>query len=138
MNCEVCGTHVEGGMSKIMIEESVMSVCNSCSNLGKPIVEPRTIFRKPETQTSIQWRAPNQILNITESDDYLTHDYGYVIRNAREALKITQDELGKMLNEKPSVIRLLESKKLRPNDELVKKLERRLKINIVIKNGENE
>ena len=45
---------------------------------------------------------------------------------------LSQEELGLKINEKSSVIRTLESGKLKPTDTLAKKIERFLKIKILI------
>ena len=54
------------------------------------------------------------------------------MRKARELRNLSQEELGLKINEKSSVIRTLESGKLKPTDTLAKKIERFLKIKILM------
>ncbi|UCD93109.1 MAG: TIGR00270 family protein [Methanobacteriota archaeon] len=58
--------------------------------------------------------------------DVLVSDYGSRIREARTKMGLSQEELGKKINEKWSVINKLETGDMRPDDKLVTKLERTL------------
>lgn len=62
----------------------------------------------------------------------LRDDFGTAIKNARESLGITQDELGKKINEKPSMIGHLENGSMKPDDLLARKLEHYLKIELFV------
>ena len=73
-----------------------------------------------------------------ETEYELDPDYNVKIRQAREKLGLSQEALGKMLNEKLSVIRMLESKKLKPDSVLTRKLMHHLKINILVSLSELE
>jgi len=57
-------------------------------------------------------------------------DYGQVIRKAREALQLSQEDLGRKIAEKTSVLQKLEGGRLVPPEALVQKLERTLKIKL--------
>jgi putative transcription factor len=57
-------------------------------------------------------------------------DFSTRIREARMGLDLSQEELGKQLNEKWSVINKLETGDMRPDDKLVAKLERALDITL--------
>jgi putative transcription factor len=58
--------------------------------------------------------------------------YDSKIRQAREKLGISHEELGKKLNEKSSVLRKIETGKMVPNNMLVTKLEHALKIKLLV------
>ncbi|MGA8302433.1 MAG: helix-turn-helix domain-containing protein, partial [Thermoplasmata archaeon] len=60
----------------------------------------------------------------------LAPDWSRRIRVAREALHWTPEELGKKLNEKKSVVLKIESGGFRPPDDLVRRIERMLKIRL--------
>ncbi len=62
----------------------------------------------------------------------LREDFSSVIKNARESLGITQEELGRKINEKPSMIGHLENGSMKPDDILAKKLEHFLKIHLFV------
>jgi putative transcription factor len=71
-------------------------------------------------------------LDLNESDFEIAKDFFTLMRKAREQRNLSQEELGLKINEKSSVIRTLESGKLKPTDTLAKKIERFLKIKILI------
>jgi putative transcription factor len=58
--------------------------------------------------------------------------YHTKIRQAREKLCLSHEELGKKINEKASVLRKLETGKMTPNNMLVTKLEHALKIKLLV------
>ena len=60
----------------------------------------------------------------------LALDWSKRIRVAREALHWTPEELGKKLNEKKSVVLKMESGSFRPADELLRRIERLLKVRL--------
>lgn len=60
----------------------------------------------------------------------IASDYDRRIREARESAELTQEDLADDINEKVSLIRKLENGKMRPSDEVQKKLERRLDISL--------
>ncbi|MFQ6105934.1 MAG: multiprotein-bridging factor 1 family protein, partial [Candidatus Hydrothermarchaeaceae archaeon] len=60
-------------------------------------------------------------------------NYNELVRKARERMRLTQEELGKKINEKTSVITRIESGKMIPDDKLARKLENFLNIKILQK-----
>jgi putative transcription factor len=68
----------------------------------------------------------------------LKEDYYKVIKQAREKLGLSQEALGRKINEKPSVIKLLESGKLKPDNMLARKLEHALKVQLLVPAVEEE
>jgi uncharacterized protein (TIGR00270 family) len=66
-----------------------------------------------------------------EPEYELDADYHVMVRQAREKMGISQEELGRLINEKPSVIRLIESKKLKPDTVLTRKLMHHMKLNLL-------
>jgi len=73
-----------------------------------------------------------------EEDLEIDPDYYVRIRQAREKLGLSQDQLGMMLNEKLSVIRMVETGKLKPDIVLARKLMHHLKINLLVSLSELE
>jgi putative transcription factor len=59
-------------------------------------------------------------------------DYQTKIRAAREKLGLSHEDLGKKINEKASVLRHIETGKMAPNNLLAAKLERTLKITLMV------
>jgi putative transcription factor len=73
-----------------------------------------------------------------ESELEVRRDYAKVLREAREKMGLTQEELGKKINEKASVISHLEGGKLKPDIALARKLEHFFKIKLLVTPEEEE
>ncbi len=114
-----------------------MLVCPSCASLGERIdsvAEPRRLHHSEKLSAkklSGTPQIPSPYYGNSEERDELVEDYNVVLRQARERLGITQEELGNKVNEKPSTIRLVERGSLRPSDSLTRKLEHYLKIELL-------
>ncbi len=140
MLCEMCGKEVEA-TSRVRIERSVLSLCAECAKFGTPLDPP------PATAAAATSSGPRPAVGATrasagprrleERDLYteigeleLAPDWGRRVRLAREGLGWTPEELGKRLNEKKSVVLKVETGGIHPPDELVRKLERLLKVRL--------
>lgn len=112
--CEVCGS---GRAGKVAIIEGVrLIVCAECAKFGKEI--------------EMEKREAGKGINEEELIDKLSEDYGKKIRTAREKLGLSPKEIGALLNEKESYIRRLEEEKTTPDEKILKKLEKVLKISL--------
>lgn len=120
-SCEVCGAPVRGRPASVEIDGAVMQVCASCSSRGRRLAVPA---RTAPFRRSLQ--APE-----LESDYLLEADFGVRVRHAREGLGLSQEELGRRMNVKTSVVSHVESQKLKPDGILIKKLEHELKIDLI-------
>jgi putative transcription factor len=67
-----------------------------------------------------------------DTSQEIVEDYGEVIREARERLGYTHEDLAKKINEKDSLLRKVETSKLAPNLQLISKLEHTLKIKLLV------
>lgn len=125
------------------IDGGVFRVCNNCSRLGTPARAPKPIAAKslrapqgafgtsrPPLKKSPP--PPSPTFSYDAEEMILRDDYSKVIKSARELLGITQEELGRRINEKPSVISHLEVGSMKPEDVLAKKLEHFLKIQLYV------
>ena len=65
-------------------------------------------------------------------------DYNVIVKQAREKMGLTQEALGRAINEKPSVISHVESKKLKPDPILARKLMHQLRVNLLVPSSELE
>lgn len=81
---------------------------------------------------------PSPAFAYSEEDLILREDYSRIIKDARETLGITQEDLGRKINEKPSMIGHLENGSMKPDDVLAKKLEHFLKIQLFVPFEETE
>ena len=126
--CEICGNNIRRPTDTVEVDGGLFRVCSQCSKLGKSVKIPqKTQF--PRNNMS----KPEPINRIYEDDDVeLRIDFNKAIKSAREKKGISQEEMGQRINEKNSVIRHLETGKLKPNDILSRKLERFLKIQLLV------
>jgi len=74
----------------------------------------------------------------TEVEMEVDPDYNVIVRQARERLGLSQEALGKLINVKPSLISHVETKKLKPDIALARKLMHQLKVNLLISEEELE
>jgi putative transcription factor len=143
--CEMCGA--DSPLAKrVFLEGSLLMLCPKCSKFGKstdgpakegedgeiPLdkanVGPKSISA-PYTGRGKSGLGPGDYLD--EGQMVLVEDFHKRIFDARNKLGWTQEELARKINERKSIIAKLETKDIKPNDELRKKLEKAL--NIVLK-----
>jgi putative transcription factor len=62
----------------------------------------------------------------------ITPDFARLVKEARERMNLTQKELGQKVGERTSTISLLERGKLKPSIPMARKLERTLKIVLLV------
>lgn len=137
MNCEVCGRRMDGVPYKAIIEGARLVVCRDCAVLGSMSWELRN---KPSAhRSSVRIRKPARIRakkasrpqSPVDTAFELVQDYGLRIKRAREERELTPEDLGRKINEKASVLKKLENQKMRPADNLARKLERALRIQLL-------
>jgi len=141
--CEVCGSPLRASPNRVEIDGAIMVVCNNCAKLGKPLgpaapvspVQGRYLVHPAQNAIRAMPQRPIQPIEVEFDVD---PDYNLMIRQAREKLGLSQEQLGKLLNEKPSVIKMVESKKLKPDVTLTRKLMHELKINLLVTLSELE
>lgn len=141
--CEVCGSPLRASPNRVEIDGAVMVVCNNCARLGRQLgpaapspvspISPVRMRRGP-AQGPPRMAPPKPV----ETEYDVDPDYNVMIRQAREKLGLSQEQLGGLLNEKPSVIKMVESKKLKPDMTLTRKLNHELKINLLVSLSELE
>jgi putative transcription factor len=140
LRCEVCGRKIHENPNRVVIEGAKLTVCNDCAKHGKstweePLPKPRLA---PQQQgTAIPTQGPIQIRKkVTQAkvdtSEEIVEDYSEKIRQAREKLGLSHEDLGMKINEKANVLRKIETRKLSPNNLLVSKLERTLKIKLLV------
>lgn len=117
MECEVCGRKILGKPQKALIDGAVLTVCTECISLGRPVIAPREQI----LEEKLPWEEERELLE----------NYPAIIRQAREKLGLTHEELSRRIAERESVLKKIESGKLRPDDKLVEKLQRALKVRLV-------
>ncbi|MEM3614251.1 MAG: multiprotein bridging factor aMBF1 [Nitrososphaerales archaeon] len=135
LRCEVCGNPIYGAVNTVQIDGSTLQVCQNCVRLGKPTRQTKEGSKSPPFKASTPKPVkPEKLLDELE----LKEDYHKIIKQTREKLGLSQEALGRKINEKPSVIRLLESGKLKPDNMLARKLEHFLKVQLLVPPLEEE
>jgi len=128
--CEVCGAPLKSAPNRVEIDGAVMLVCISCTKLGRTVAGSPVPAAKVPRESRVQHAfkpAPSR-----EPEFEIDPEYNVKIRQARERMGLSQDQLGMMLSEKLSVIRMVETKKLKPDIILARKLMHHLKINLLV------
>jgi len=134
LRCEVCGRRIVGKPFNAMIEGARMLVCNECVKLGSIYWEEKTeprlkkIARRLPTPIIPTRKQPT--IKVEESID-LVEDFRSKIRQAREKLGFSHEDLGRKISEKVSVLRKIESGKMTPDQKLSEKLQHALKIKLL-------
>ena len=128
MQCDICGNKEATIVASI--EGAALNVCSGCGKFGKFL---RTI--------SAAQKAPKPAIKaptIPEKEvmDMLIEDYAACIRQAREKLGLKQEDFAKKINEKVSLIHHIETGRHEPSIELARKLERFLRIKLVVEHEE--
>ena len=134
-DCPICGGKIWGKGQKVLIEGAKITVCQSCAHLGKKIIsKPKisSIKRTYSNKQKIIKRKPStkQSSNLEPSVEIVS-DYSKRIRNVRMQRNLTQEQFAQKLNEKPSLLRRIESGKVEPNLKLAKKIEEVYKIQLL-------
>ena len=143
MRCEVCGRRVHGKPFKVVIEGAKLTVCAGCSKHGtqtwedEPTPKAVTKPKGPRQPLTVLIKKPQEAAPTGTAVE-LVEDYDAKIRQAREKLGISHDDLGKRLNEKVSLLRKIETKKMTPDNVLAAKLERTLKIKLIVPASEEK
>jgi len=125
-----------------MIEGAKLTVCSHCSKHGKIIWEeekPKTTT--PKTRTAVpplRIQSKKSSTPAVDTTQELVENFHAKIRQAREKLGISHEELGKKINEKVSVLRKIETGKMTPDNMLVTKLEHKLKIKLLVPASEEK
>jgi putative transcription factor len=136
--CEVCGSPLRASPNRVEIDGAVMIVCNNCSKLGRalgPAIPAQARVSPVQNAVRTMTQRPIQPIDVEFEVD---PEYNLKIRQAREKLGLSQEQLGQLLNEKPSVIRMVESRKLKPDLTLTRKFMHQLKINLLVSLSELE
>ncbi len=134
MRCEVCGSRIRGTPYRAMIEGAKLTVCSECAKLGSIFWEAKSEPRLKKVAKRLpqpMFAAKKKPVKLQETLE-LVEDFSSRVRQAREKLRLSQEDLGRKLNEKVSVLRKIESGKISPDHRLAEKLEHALKIKLLV------
>lgn len=114
--CDICGQ--KANVSKSRIDGVLFNVCYACSAMGTPVQTPKTKKIVPMNMTS-------------SSEEMIVPEYAELIKKARQAKSLKQEDVALKLNEKLSEISAIESGKRVPDLKLAKKLEKFFGIKLI-------
>jgi putative transcription factor len=141
LQCEVCGRKIIGKPHNVIIEGAKLTVCAECAKLGKPYSEEarqRTAtpgFKKRKPLMVPLKKTPTPAVDTSRE---LIEDYDVKIRQAREKLGFSHEDLGKRINEKVSLLRKIETGKMKPDIRLAATLEHTLKVKLIVQAKEEK
>jgi len=112
-----------------------MTVCKECAGFGSvtweaPPPAKRAVKRAGRLPPKVPVKkvpqpVPTQILELVD-------DFNLRVRQAREKLGLSHEDLGRKIGERVSVLRKIESKKMFPDDKLAQKLEHVLRVKLLV------
>jgi putative transcription factor len=130
MECEMCGKKV--GTRRYLVEGTVMNLGLECSKYGTPLDAPAPVGTQAAVHQNLEKRAVRAApKSVFEADaPVLVDDYGPRIHKAREAKGLSHEQLGNKVSARVPELKHIESGKLRPGDDLARRLERELGITL--------
>ena len=117
--CEICGTKAKD-IYIVDVEDVELRVCTKCAK-GKKVVS------KVVERTNLPRRMQ---IGRREDAQPLVENYGTVMHNARESMKLPLKVLAEMLNEKETLLLRVEQQRTMPSTALTKRLEKALGIKL--------
>jgi len=131
VQCEVCGRRIRGKPRKVIIEGAKMIVCGECARLGTVYVEAKP---KPSAKKVVRPAKRKRLKppSPMETSLELAKDYASLVRQAREKLGLSHEDLGRKIGEKVSVLKKIETGKMVPDNKLATKLEHALHIRLLV------
>ncbi|MBU0535832.1 MAG: TIGR00270 family protein [Nanoarchaeota archaeon] len=118
-SCDMCGA--EGKLVRSLIEGTELNVCKDCSKFGKTLASPVMFFKKQQ----IVKESKPELLEI------IVAGCSRIIKQKREQMGITQEDLAKKIAEKESIIQKIESGQTEPSLSVARKLEKFFNILLV-------
>ncbi|MFO1534157.1 MAG: multiprotein bridging factor aMBF1 [Thermoplasmatota archaeon] len=131
--CEMCGKKV--GTRRYMVEGTVMNLGLECAKYGTPMDAPAPAGSQAAVQQGLERRAQRMTSrSVYEQEQWVVvDDYGPRIHKAREAKGLSHEQLGNKVQARVPELKHIEAGKLRPGDDLAKKLEKELGITLMEK-----
>jgi putative transcription factor len=113
MECEMCGARE--ARKKVKIEGVVLFVCDECARFGSYVGD---VEKKKERK-----KVKKDFKLIEDYEEVVVEDIGKRVKELRERLGLTQEELASKIKERVSVVKRVEEGWIPPMD-VVRKLEK--------------
>jgi putative transcription factor len=134
LQCEVCGKTLREKPVLVEIEGATMRVCNGCAKFGTPVKPPS----KPRPYATMTKPRKNVAPKVAFKQRSRTNelepipDLAEVIRKERHKREMTQEDFGKLLFEKASIINKIESGRLVPSNPTLRKIGKKLGVTLLV------
>ncbi len=144
MFCEICGREIVGKPGRTLVEGARLIVCQQCSNVGTRLPgfpdrpTPAPVHRSLSLPSSSHTHAPIEKLPKAVEESDLIEEYPVAIKEAREKLGLSQQDLAFKAKEKVTVIQKIEIGKMLPTMRLAKELEHILRVRLLVPRDELE
>jgi putative transcription factor len=136
--CPICGGLIWKGQ-RVLIEGAKITVCQSCAKQGKILYNSS---KRSDQIKSVSPKAskPTKLFRETEKFEKteIVTNYAQIIHKTRISANLNQDQFANKLNEKPSLIRRIETGKVEPTLELAKKIEKVYHIKLITESDKIE
>jgi putative transcription factor len=129
--CEICGREIVGKPGRSLVEGATLIVCQQCSSIGTKLPSFSDRPRRPVI-ASTHTHAPIERLPKAVEESDLIEEYSRVIKEGREKLGISQQDLAFKAKEKLTVIQKIEIGKMLPTMRLSKELEHILRVRLLV------
>ena len=138
MFCEVCGHEIVGKPARALVEGATLVVCKQCLGLGTELPgfpdRPRPRAPAPFSRA----RPPIERLPKAVEELDVLEEYPRVIKEAREKMGLSQQELAFKAKERLTMIQKIELGKILPPMLLTKELEHILRVKLLVPREEIE
>lgn len=123
--CPICGGIIWGKGKRVLLEGTKITVCQNCAQHGVILHKPLLNRSKKNPHYSIK-TSPSKQKVIKKNIIYdleIVPEFAKKIKNVRNSLGLNQDQFAQKLNEKPSLLRRIETGKVTPTIKLAKKIQ---------------
>ncbi|MEM3319711.1 MAG: multiprotein bridging factor aMBF1 [Metallosphaera sp.] len=124
--CEICGSEIEGQGYHVKIEGSPMIICRRCYEKNK-----KHLVMIPKETKQVQTR-PKTIVKRDEVELDIDENYPRIIREGRERMHLSTNELAEKMKVKENIIKRIELGKLKPTISEARVIERILGVKLVV------
>lgn len=140
MFCEICGSEIMGKPGRALVEGATLVVCSDCAGLGTslPGFPERPRARSPMMPRIVPSRTTAARLPRTIDESELLDDYPRIIKQAREKIGLSQQQLAFKAKETVTMIQKIELGKMQPPMRLAVELEHILRVRLVASKEEVE
>jgi len=147
VQCEMCGSETSSP-NHVKVEGAELDVCDECTDFGTEVKQQSSSGASTKYSTSSTGSSGSSGSSSGSSSssssggssrprndmfdemDELAQDYDDIVRSAREEAGMSQEDLARNLNEKASLIRKIERGDTLPSDDIQRKLESSLDVDL--------